>query len=46
MGTYSGIQAKTSDSLTQYHLALNEIEGEIVRVTNMNLASPFNRDHV
>ncbi|KAI1346900.1 hypothetical protein F5Y01DRAFT_296787 [Xylaria sp. FL0043] len=36
-GTHSGIRAKTSDSLTQYHLALNEIESEIIRAKSVLL---------
>ncbi|KAI0400886.1 hypothetical protein F4802DRAFT_583315 [Xylaria palmicola] len=36
-GTYSGIQAKTGDALTQYHLALNEIENEIIRAKSVLL---------
>ncbi|KAI0540802.1 hypothetical protein GGR58DRAFT_498679 [Xylaria digitata] len=37
VGTHSGIRAKTSDSLTQYHLALNEIESEIIRAKSVLL---------
>ncbi|KAI1425948.1 hypothetical protein F5Y12DRAFT_713603 [Xylaria sp. FL1777] len=35
--THSGIPAKTSDSLAQYHLALNEIESEIIRAKSVLL---------
>ncbi|KAI1306302.1 hypothetical protein F5Y03DRAFT_354258 [Xylaria venustula] len=34
-GTHSGIRAKTADSLSQYHLALNEIENEIIRAKSV-----------
>ncbi|KAI1751450.1 hypothetical protein F4782DRAFT_504988 [Xylaria castorea] len=37
VGSNSGIRAKTSDALTQYHLALNEIEGEIIRAKSVLL---------
>ncbi|KAI3343823.1 hypothetical protein F4824DRAFT_441376 [Ustulina deusta] len=37
VGTQSGIRAKTSDALTQYHLALNEIESEIIRAKSVLL---------
>ncbi|KAF2968504.1 hypothetical protein GQX73_g5109 [Xylaria multiplex] len=37
VGTHSGIRAKASDSLTQYHLALNEIESEIIRAKSVLL---------
>ncbi|KAI0976221.1 hypothetical protein F4678DRAFT_217972 [Xylaria arbuscula] len=36
-GTHSGIRAKTADSLSQYHLALNEIENEIIRAKSVLL---------
>ncbi|KAI0447967.1 hypothetical protein F4803DRAFT_495882 [Xylaria telfairii] len=37
VGSNSGIRAKTSDALTQYHLALNEIESEIIRAKSVLL---------
>ncbi|KAI3337165.1 hypothetical protein HD806DRAFT_29575 [Xylariaceae sp. AK1471] len=37
VGTHSAIRAKTADSLTQYHLALNEIESEIIRAKSVLL---------
>ncbi|KAI1155040.1 hypothetical protein F4825DRAFT_109864 [Nemania diffusa] len=37
VGTHSGIQAKSSHSLTQYHLALNEIENEIIQAKSVLL---------
>ncbi|KAI1366982.1 hypothetical protein F5Y08DRAFT_299626 [Xylaria arbuscula] len=36
-GTHSGIQARASESLAQYHLALNEIESEIIRAKSVLL---------
>lgn len=44
VGTHGGIQAKTSDSLSQYHLALNDIESEIVREILVTLASRLCQD--
>lgn len=44
VGTHSGIQAKASDALSQYHLALNEIESDIVREASMTPATALNRD--
>ncbi|GAP89183.1 hypothetical protein SAMD00023353_1201010 [Rosellinia necatrix] len=35
VGTHSGIQAKTSDLLSKYHLALNEIESEIIQAKSV-----------
>lgn len=37
VGTHGGIQAKTSDSLSQYHLALNDIESEIIQARSVLL---------
>ncbi|KAI1131497.1 hypothetical protein F5Y10DRAFT_233358 [Nemania abortiva] len=36
-GSHSGIQAKASDSLSQYNLALNDIEGEIIQAKSVLL---------
>ncbi|KAI8628683.1 hypothetical protein F5Y19DRAFT_436791 [Xylariaceae sp. FL1651] len=36
-GAHSAIRAKTADSLTQYHLALNDLEGEIIRAKSVLL---------
>lgn len=37
VGTHSGIKAKSSDALSQYHLALNEIESEIIQAKSVIL---------
>ncbi|KAI0115928.1 hypothetical protein GGR51DRAFT_502614 [Nemania sp. FL0031] len=37
VGTHSGIQAKASDSLSQYNLALNDIEAEIIQARSVLL---------
>ncbi|KAI8952361.1 hypothetical protein F4801DRAFT_541284 [Xylaria longipes] len=42
VGSSSGIRAKTSDALTQYHLALNEIEDEIIRAKSVLLRDQEN----
>ncbi|KAK5629575.1 hypothetical protein RRF57_005290 [Xylaria bambusicola] len=36
-GTHNGIQARASEALAQYHLALNEIESEIIRARSVLL---------